>query len=179
MMRRKRAPAVTMPVRSKRAKHLLSGLIRCSSYGSNYTISGKDYYRCAGQKERGTCGNAVSVRKEPLETATLAILQSHLLTEDNAKLFVEEFRREAARLAKGDERRDETASNRLKQIETDLANLYQNLLVTLASPALRTMITEREAEKTKLDAVLTSKAAPRRRRTSSPTRPCSNSSAAR
>ncbi|WP_425288453.1 recombinase family protein [Sphingomonas gellani] len=160
MMRRKRAPAATTPVRSKRAKHLLPGLIRCNSCGSNYTISGKDYYRCAGQKERGTCGNTVSVRKEPLETATLAVLQSHLLSENHAKLFVDEFRREAARLATGDERRDETTSNRLKQIEIELANLYQNLLAGIASLALRTMITVREAEKTKLEAVLTSKAAP-------------------
>ena len=158
--RRKRAPATTSPVGSKRAEHLLSGLIRCSCCGSNYTISGKDYYRCAGQKERGTCNNTVSVRKEPLETATLAILQGRLLTEEHARLFVEEFRREAARLAKGDERRDEAPSDRLKRIETELANLYQNLLAGLASPVLRTMIADREAEKTKLEAVLTQKAAP-------------------
>lgn len=160
MERRKRAPTATSPAGSKRARHLLSGLIRCSCCGSNYTISGKDYYRCAGQKERATRGNTVSVRKEPLETATLAILQSHLLSEDHAKLFVDEFRREAARLARGDERRDETTSNRLKQIEIELANLYQNLLSGLARPTLRTMIGAREAEKTKLEAVLTSKAAP-------------------
>jgi site-specific DNA recombinase len=123
MERRKRAQTATSPAGSKRARHLLSGLIQCGCCGSNYTISGKDYYRCAGQKKRGTCRNTVSVRKEPLETATLAILQSHLLTEDHAKLFVEEFRREAARLARGDERRDETTSNRLKQIEVELANL--------------------------------------------------------
>lgn len=112
--RRKRAPSAASPVGSKRARHLLSGLIRCSCCESNYTISGNDYYRCAGQKERGTCSNTVSVREEPLETATLAILQSRLLTENHAKVFVEKFRREAARLAKGDERRDETASIRLK-----------------------------------------------------------------
>jgi site-specific DNA recombinase len=56
-----------MPVGAQnRKKHLLSGLIKCSCCGSSYTISGKDYYRCAGQKERGTCTNTVSVRKAPL-----------------------------------------------------------------------------------------------------------------
>ena len=95
--------------------------------------------------------HTVSVRKEPLETATLAVLQGYLLTEEDAKLFVEEFRREATRLARGDERQDETASVRLRQIEAELANLYQNLLAGLASPVLRMMIEEREAEKAKLE----------------------------
>ena len=58
--------------KQNRKRHLRSGLIRYSCCGTGYTISGKDYYRCAGQKERGTCTNTVSVRRAPLETATLA-----------------------------------------------------------------------------------------------------------
>lgn len=72
---RRQRPNDENSVRQKRKEHLLSGLIRCSCCGSAYTISGKDYYRCAGQKERGTCDNTVSVRKDPLESSTLAILQ--------------------------------------------------------------------------------------------------------
>jgi hypothetical protein len=54
---RQRPTSANSPAGSKRKKHLLSGLIKYSTCGSNYTISGKDYYRCAGEKERGTCGN--------------------------------------------------------------------------------------------------------------------------
>ena len=155
--RRKRVPATPSPVGGKRAKHLLSGLIRCSCCGSNYTISGKDYYRCAAHKERGTCNNTVSVRKEPLETAVLTILQNHLLTEEHAQIFVDAFRREASRLTRGDERRDADAHIRLRQLEVELANLCQNLLAGLASPALRAMIAEREAEKASLEVIAPSK----------------------
>ncbi|WP_367171509.1 recombinase family protein [uncultured Aureimonas sp.] len=150
--RRKRPSTASSSVGSKRAKHLLSGLIRCSCCGSNYTISGKDYYRCAGQKERGTCGNRLSVRKEPLETATLAVLQEHLLTEGHARLFAEEFERETRRLGQQDARNDDMATRRLQQIEAELGNLYQNLLAGLVSPAMRGMISEREAEKARLEA---------------------------
>ncbi|WP_436286797.1 recombinase family protein [Sphingomonas trueperi] len=149
--KRKRASSAASPAGRNRAKHLLSGLIRCSRCGSNYTISGKDYYRCAGQKERGTCGNEISVRKGPLETATLAILQEHLLTEDHARLFAEEFEREARRLGQREGCHQDAAEVRLKQLETELANLYQNLLAGLASPALRSMIADREAEKSRLE----------------------------
>ncbi|TVV75970.1 hypothetical protein FOY91_05615 [Sphingomonas solaris] len=159
MVRRQRKPGAASPAGAPRKKHLLSGLIKCSCCGSNYTISGKDYYRCAGEKERGTCGNKVSVRKAPLETATLAILQEGLLTESHAKLFVEEYRREAARLAQGDERRDVAGAVRLKQLEVELANLARNLVEGKVSPMMMTMIFDREAEKATLEARLSQAAA--------------------
>jgi hypothetical protein len=98
MKRRQRGTKAKGPAGKPRKKHLLSGLIKCSCCGSNYTISGKDYYRCAGQKERGTCGNALSVRKGVLENAALSILQHHLFTEDHARLFAETFNREVAKI---------------------------------------------------------------------------------
>ncbi|MEG8041884.1 recombinase zinc beta ribbon domain-containing protein [Sphingomonas sp. LR59] len=150
--RRKRPATTSSTVGSKRAKHLLSGLIRCGCCGANYTISGKDYYRCAGQKERVTCGNRVSVRKEPLEAATLAVLQEHLLTENHVRLFIEEFEHEMQRLGRQDAGMEHAAQHRLKQVTTELDNLYQNLLAGIASPVLRAMIAEREAEKERLAA---------------------------
>ena len=42
------------------------------------------------------------------------------------------------------------ADVRRRQLETELANLYQNLLAGLASPALQARISEREIEKARL-----------------------------
>ena len=136
-----------------RKKHLLSGLIRCSCCGSSYTISGKDYYRCTGQKERGTCENTVSVRKGPLEAATLAVLHHHLLTEDHAQLFADEFRREVARVTRAKTRDVDEASARLKDVEHEIENLAANMLTGVASPTLLRMLSEREAEKARLERV--------------------------
>lgn len=73
------------PAGKPRKKHLLSGLIKCSRCGSNYTISGQDYYRCAGQKERGTCGNTLSVRKGTLPAArVMGADLDRLASEDHA-----------------------------------------------------------------------------------------------
>jgi site-specific DNA recombinase len=117
-----------MPAGVPRKKHLLSGLIRCGECGSDYTISEKDYYRCAGQKERGTCGNKTSVRKSAIETSTLAVLKTSLLTDDHARLFIEEFYREIARLSQESGKADEGVEARLRQIEPELHNLGDNLL---------------------------------------------------
>ncbi|MEG3170367.1 recombinase family protein [Sphingomonas sp. LB3N6] len=70
--RRKHPVTASSSVGSKRVKHLLSGLICCSCCGANYAISGKNHYRCAGQKERGTCGNRVSVPDSDYEPVYLA-----------------------------------------------------------------------------------------------------------
>ncbi|WP_342454546.1 recombinase family protein [Sphingomonas sp. H160509] len=148
-------PSTGVPVaRQNRRKHLLSGLIRCSCCGSGYTISGKDYYRCAGQKERGTCSNTVSVRKGPLETATLSILQHQLLTEDHARLFAEEFQRELARLTSTSARQDQSIIDRLAVVTREIDTLAANMLAAVASPALLKLLGDREAEKARLEGQL-------------------------
>jgi site-specific DNA recombinase len=147
--------SIGVPVaRQNRKKHLLSGLIRCSCYGSGYTISGKDYYRCAGQKERGTCSNTVSVRKGPLETATLSILQHQLLTEDHARLFADEFQREIARLTRTSTGKNQSVIERLTVVTREIDTLAVNMLAAVASPALLKLLANRESEKARLEGQL-------------------------
>ena len=76
---------------TNRAKHLLSGLLRCGSCGANHVLAGKGYYRCVRNKDRGTCDDRTSVRVARAEEAVLAALQSHLLLPDLVKLFADEF----------------------------------------------------------------------------------------
>lgn len=57
------------------AKHLLFGLIRCGASGANFTLVGKDYYRCSRNRERGTCDNRTSVWVSVIEEAVLGTLQ--------------------------------------------------------------------------------------------------------
>ncbi|MBM3334761.1 recombinase family protein, partial [Candidatus Sumerlaeota bacterium] len=140
------------PVGQRRKKHLLSGLIRCSVCGSNYTISGKDYYRCAGQKERGTCGNTVSVRKAPLEYGTLAVFQQRLFTPEHAHVFADEFARELDRITRHTERRDGALNDRLAVVTAEIANLGANMLAGVISETLTKLLLERESEKQRLEA---------------------------
>lgn len=142
------------------AKHLLYGLIRCGICGSRYVISGKDYYRCAAQKERGTCTNTLSVCKGPLETANLVVLHHDLLTDEHAQLFIEEFKRETMRLANNEEVHDIASAERLTEVDREFSNLKQNLLAGVISLTLIALLADREAEKLKLEARRPAKARP-------------------
>jgi site-specific DNA recombinase len=138
----------------RRQRHLLSGLIKCAQCGASYVISGKDYYRCASQKERGTCSNTVTVRKTVIEPATLAVLRNDLLTDEHAHLFVEELKREAKRLSSQQDRHDDGLQERLKAVKAELANLESNLLSGVLSPTLTRLLGERETEKQEIEARL-------------------------
>lgn len=151
---RRRKASTASPTGRPRRKHLLSGLIKYSECGSSYVISGEDYYRCAGQKERGTCGNIASVRETPLEAATLNALQHGLLTDEHARLFVAEFERKMARLTARDENRGSQDAERLAVVTRDLDNLTANLLAGVISPTLTALLQARETEKAALEARL-------------------------
>ena len=126
--RRQRPTSANSPAGSKRKKHLLSGLIKCS-----------------------TCGNKLSVRKGALEQAAMAVLQHHLFTEDHAKIFMETFNREVAKITGNQVDRDQALKSRLGVIETELEHLSANLLTGLLSPTLMKMLSDREAEKADLE----------------------------
>ncbi len=155
---RRRLDAQVPVGRQNRKKHLLSGLIRCSCCGSGYTISGKDYYRCAGHKERGTCSNTVSVRKGQLEAATLSILQHSLLTEEHTRLFAAEFERELERITTTASQQDRATADRLGVVTHEIENLAANMLAGVLSPTLAKLLSEREAEKVCLEARLAQQA---------------------
>ena len=134
----------------QRARHLLSGLIRCGKCGGKHTLVGKDYYSCVRYKDRGTCDQGVSVRLHVVEDAVLGALQSRLLTPDLVKLFKEEFNREVARLTRTRDEADSDARDRLAVLEIEITNLAQHFLQGVVSQTLMAMLADREAEKARL-----------------------------
>ncbi|WEK43202.1 MAG: hypothetical protein P0Y64_18060 [Candidatus Sphingomonas colombiensis] len=102
----------------------------------------------------GTCGNKVSVRKEPLESAALASLRQHLLTDEHARVYLQEFQLEMKRLSAERSNDNENIATRLKQVQRELDNLVRNMLAGVLSPTLTQLLGEREAEKADLEAKL-------------------------
>ena len=135
----------------QRARYLLSGLVKCGECGSSFTLAGKDYYRCAGQRERGVCGNTASIRRGPLEEAVLSALQSRLLTADLAQVFAEEFARELAARTRGEEAGASRTRARFEEVGREIEALSRNLLAGVVGPTIARMLAEREEEKAALE----------------------------
>ncbi len=133
-------------VKARRRRHLLSGIIRCGECHSSYVISGKDYYRCAGNRERGTCGNNISVRKGALETKVLSVLQSCLLTPEHVKVFAHEFKREVDRLERAAVGATNREDQRLDEVDREIANITANLLAGVVSQTIQRLLVDRECD---------------------------------
>ncbi|MFW2350870.1 recombinase family protein [Qipengyuania sp.] len=139
------------PVASRRRKHPMSGLIKCASCGSNFTIAGRDYYRCASNRERGTCHNSLSIRRGEIEDAALSCIEDHLLDPKLIELFVAEVHRQTERQNRSANTNDIRNAARLKEIEGQIATLANNMLVSSASPTLHKMLADLEDEKRLLE----------------------------
>ena len=153
--RRSLPPGKVVPS-AGRSKHLLSGLIKCGTCGANFTISGKNYYRCSHQRERGTCTNRLSVRLNEVEGTVLEALHDQLLTPETTEVFFEEFRREVARLSSMQSSGDQQTRSRLQAVNKEIDNLAKNMLEGVVSPTVRALLEDRELEKARLQRQLQS-----------------------
>ena len=69
-------------VRSERARrphYLFSGLLTCGACGGGYTLVGARHYGCANTRNRGTCDNRLTIRRDVLEETVLRGLKDNLL----------------------------------------------------------------------------------------------------
>jgi site-specific DNA recombinase len=95
--------AVTEPgeMRSERARrpsYLLSHLIRCGCCGGGFSKISRDHYGCSNARNRGTCDNLLTIRRDVLEDSVLSGLRTHLLAPELIATFALEYQREVNRL---------------------------------------------------------------------------------
>lgn len=113
-----------MPVhKTRRPKHLFSGLVHCGTCGGSYTINGGSQLRCSRRRESGICTNNRVVSVEMLETKILQGLERRLLSEEAFARFVKTYNEERAEIRAELNRRHNTrekelivANKRIKQI---------------------------------------------------------------
>jgi len=96
---RSKRPLGLLP-RSLTNDYLFSGLLKCSECGGNLVIStgGGTHrhpsYGCSNRVNRGTCSNALYIRRDELEGRLLHNLQTELLQPEAIELAVSEFGRQ-------------------------------------------------------------------------------------
>lgn len=106
--------------RKKRAKHLLSGLLRCGCCGASMIIICSDRVGCSAKQNKGTCNNRRSIRLVEIEERVVNALRSFLLAPDVVAQAVEAYRLERERTTK------ERARLR-RDAERDLATLERKI----------------------------------------------------
>ena len=131
----------------RRPRYLFTGLMRCAVCGGGIVHFNKAYIGCANARNKGTCDNKGTMRRDDLERAVLDGLQHRLMEPARTKIFCEEYARAMNRLHA--ERNAQRASDEeaLTRTERELARLVQALLDGVPASALREKMAELQARR--------------------------------
>ena len=75
----------------QRPKNLFSGLIKCGCCGGGYSMVSQTHLGCSTARNKGTCSNRKTIKREQLEQDVLNALKSHLMEPDLCDLFCKEY----------------------------------------------------------------------------------------
>jgi hypothetical protein len=135
---------------ARRPKHLFSGLVRCAVCHGPMIMVGGENYGCANRKNKGTCDNALTMRREVLERSVLSGLKTHLLSPELVKEFISEFHRETNRLNAERGRRSESAKAELVRAEVEIRNIIAAVKQGMVHASMQDALTQFEKRKATL-----------------------------
>ena len=82
----------------RRPRYLFSGLIKCGCCGGGFSMIGQSLLGCSTARNKGTCDNRLTIRRDILEATVLDGLRHHLMAPDLFEEFCTEFTHELNRL---------------------------------------------------------------------------------
>lgn len=85
---------------TNRPKSLFSHIIKCGKCGGGCSTVSTGRIGCSNARNKGTCDNKQTIKREVLEEAVLGSLREHLMDEELCKVFCEEYTRHLNELTK-------------------------------------------------------------------------------
>ena len=133
--------------RARRPRYLLSGLLRCGTCDGSFSKISQAHYGCSTARNKGTCDNLLTVRRDELEAKILDGLRDHLMHPDLVKTFVDEFRREVNRQAAEQNIRRNQIERDLERTERDVRRLIEAIKAGVPGAAVKDEMTSLEARR--------------------------------
>jgi site-specific DNA recombinase len=153
-------------VRSERARrpaYLLSGLLKCGVCGGGFSKVSQHHYGCSAARNRATCGNLLTVRRDRVEALVLDGLRHHLMQPDCVKEFIAEYHRELNRLSAGQDAAKTQLAAELARIKRNLHQLIEAIKAGVPGASVKDEIGQLEQRRTEIEANLASAPAPKLR----------------
>ena len=134
----------------RRPRYLFSGLIKCGACGGGFSKISTNLFGCATARNKGTCGNRLTIRRDVLEASVLDGLRHHLMDPDLFKEFAEEFHREVNRLRMAEEARCAADRDELARIKRRIRTLVDAIADGAPVRALKEELLSLEARQDEL-----------------------------
>ncbi len=108
--------------------YLLSGLLHCAQCGAPMSISAGSnaaYYRCQGNRTKGTCPNRVSVREDIVRRKVIQGIQDYMLSDEGVAQFRKRIAEELRDYSRNLEARRKERVERLARTEEKIRGLIE------------------------------------------------------
>jgi len=140
--------------RARRPRYLLSGLLQCGVCGGGFSKISQKHYGCSTARNKGTCNNLLTIRRNVIEEMVLAGLKDQLMQPEAYEEFIAEFNREANRLASSEDQEREHLGRDIEKVNGQIARLIEAIKSGVPGEAVKDEITALEAHKTALTSKL-------------------------
>ena len=107
----------------RRPKYLLSGLIKCGHCGGGFSVISQTHMGCSTARNKGTCDNRRTIKREALEDLVLDGLKNHLMEPELCAVFAEEYARHMNELRMAKNASIEAAKTELARIDREQEKL--------------------------------------------------------
>ena len=155
-----KSPTNIRSEQARRPRYLLSGLITCGECGGGFSMNGASRYACSNARNRGTCSNHHSIRRDELEARVLDGLRTKLMHPDLVKEFIDEFHREFNRLAAERDHARNRAQRDLERTTREIGRIIQAIKDGVPAMTLKDELMALEARKADLERAVTDAPAP-------------------
>lgn len=135
----------------RRARYLLSGLMRCDACGGGMSMISATHLGCSGARNKGTCGNRKTIARREVEDRVCAALSTRLMDPELFAVFCEEFVAETNRLRAAQSGSKATTQAELAKVNRDLDRLVQALLDGVPAASVRERMQQLEARQAELE----------------------------
>jgi hypothetical protein len=136
--------------RARRPSYLLSGLLKCGICGGGFSKISQSHYGCSTARNKGTCDNLLTVRRDELESTVLDGLKDQLMHPELVTAFIREFHREVNRQrAEQDGSRDRATRN-LEKTQREIGRLIDAIKAGVPGGAVKDEMATLEAKRIEL-----------------------------
>ena len=140
--------------KANRPTYLFSHLIKCGVCGGGCSVVSNTHIGCSNARNKGTCENRQTIKREALEEAVLNSLQSHLMDPELCKVFCEEYTKHLNDLASRHNASLAAYRRELEQVERDRKKLVKSILDGVPGHVLKDEATRIGDRKEELEAFL-------------------------
>ena len=138
----------------RRPKYLLSGLIKCGHCGGGFSVISQTHMGCSTARNKGTCDNRRTIKREALEELVLDGLKNHLMGPELCEIFAEEYARHLNELRMTKNALIEAAKTELVRIDREQEKLVDAICDGVPASKVKDRMVVLEARQKELEAKL-------------------------